>query len=98
MPPKNTDQPVSAKTQSASKSTAGGSHQNGKPSTTGQQDFNGKGPATAIAQSLRTALAQKSTLLTKSKPEGIQISRSKHWKFISSYHGPYSTFAKRAKI
>lgn len=26
-------------------------------------------------------------LLTK-KPEGIQISRSKHWKFISSYHGP----------
>jgi hypothetical protein len=33
------------------------------------------------------AVAQR-MILTK-KPEGIQISRSKHWKFISSYHGPY---------
>jgi len=37
--------------------------------------------------SLSTNVAQQRALLTK-KPEGIQISRSKHWKFISSYHGP----------
>jgi hypothetical protein len=37
-----------------------------------------------------TAAAQR-IILTK-KPEGIQISRSKHWKFISSYHGPYYLF------
>jgi hypothetical protein len=36
---------------------------------------------------LATTVAQQRMLLTK-KPEGIQISRSKHWKFISSYHGP----------
>lgn len=40
------------------------------------------------AITLATSIAQKRGLLTK-KPEGIQISRSKHWKFISSYHGPY---------
>ena len=33
-------------------------------------------------------VAAQRALLSK-KPEGIQISRSKHWKFISSYHGPY---------
>jgi hypothetical protein len=35
-----------------------------------------------------TTAAHQRALLAK-KPEGIQISRSKHWKFISSYHGPY---------
>ena len=40
------------------------------------------------AITLATNIAQQRGLLTK-KPEGIQISRSKHWKFISSYHGPY---------
>ena len=42
---------------------------------------NGKALASSTAASQRI-------ILTK-KPEGIQISRSKHWKFISSYHGPY---------
>ena len=42
----------------------------------------------AALTTLATNIAQQRALLTK-KPEGIQISRSKHWKFISSYHGPY---------
>jgi hypothetical protein len=46
------------------------------------------GLKTLAATTLATNVAQQKALLTK-KPEGIQISRSKHWKFISSYHGPY---------
>jgi hypothetical protein len=40
------------------------------------------------------AAAAQRIILTK-KPEGIQISRSKHWKFISSYHGPFYLFQQR---
>jgi hypothetical protein len=46
------------------------------------------GLKTLATTTLATNIAQQKALLTK-KPEGIQISRSKHWKFISSYHGPY---------
>jgi hypothetical protein len=42
---------------------------------------------TLATTTLATNVTQQRALLTK-KPEGIQISRSKHWKFISSYHGP----------
>jgi len=44
-------------------------------------------PKHLTSANLATTVAQQRVLLTK-KPEGIQISRSKHWKFISSYHGP----------
>jgi hypothetical protein len=46
------------------------------------------GLKTLAAGALATNIAAQQVLLTK-KPEGIHISRSKHWKFISSYHGPY---------
>jgi hypothetical protein len=49
------------------------------------------GLKTLATSTLATNVAQQRALLTK-KPEGIQISRSKHWKFISSYHGPYHFF------
>ena len=39
-------------------------------------------------QAIASTISQRRSFLTI-KPEGIQISRSKHWKFISSYHGPY---------
>jgi hypothetical protein len=75
------------------------SSQNGKTKTSGVAK-----PATTtdvvqvpktvkqLAEALATTIAQQRTLLTK-KPEGIQISRSKHWKFISSYHGPCVSFS-----
>lgn len=44
-------------------------------------------------QGNRITAAQR-IILTK-KAEGIQISRSKHWKFISSYHGPFYLFQQR---
>jgi hypothetical protein len=44
-------------------------------------------------QANRITAAQR-IILTK-KAEGIQISRSKHWKFISSYHGPFYLFQQR---
>ena len=50
------------------------------------------GLKTLATSTLATNVAQQRALLTK-KPEGIQISRSKHWKFISSYHGPYILLA-----
>lgn len=45
------------------------------------------GSKTLATTTFATNAAQQRAFLTK-KPEGIQISRSKHWKFISSYHGP----------
>jgi hypothetical protein len=45
------------------------------------------GLKTLATTTFATNASQQRSLLTK-KPEGIQISRSKHWKFISSYHGP----------
>ena len=45
------------------------------------------GLKTLATTTFATNAAQQRALLTK-RPEGIQISRSKHWKFISSYHGP----------
>ena len=83
---------VAAKTDSALQ------NQNGKSKTNGVVT-NAASTATDIARIPKTVktvatatlaphIVQQRALLTK-KPEGIQISRSKHWKFISSYHGPY---------
>ena len=45
------------------------------------------GLKTLATTTFGTNVARQRALVTK-RPEGIHISRSKHWKFISSYHGP----------
>jgi hypothetical protein len=83
-----------AKTESASQNQNGKSKSNGAASAGSTLEIARvpKGVKTVATGTLAANIAQQRALLTK-KPEGIQISRSKHWKFISSYHGPYHPIA-----
>jgi len=85
----------SSNTQAESKRTTGSTTQSEKSKNNTSTDVGSAKDGFRISPGLKTLatttfatnVAQQRALLTK-KPEGIQISRSKHWKFISSYHGP----------
>jgi hypothetical protein len=85
----------SSKTQIEPKATTGSTTQSEKSKNSTSTDIGSAKDGFRISPGLKTLatttfatnVAQQRALLTK-KPEGIQISRSKHWKFISSYHGP----------
>jgi hypothetical protein len=87
---------VAAKTESASQSQNGKSKSNGAANAGSTLEIarvpKGVKTVPVATGALAANIAQQRALLTK-KPEGIQISRSKHWKFISSYHGPYHPIA-----
>jgi hypothetical protein len=86
---------VSSETQVESKTTTGSTTQSEKSKNNAPKHIGSAkdgvraspGSKTLATTTFATNVAQQRALLTK-KPEGIQISRSKHWKFISSYHGP----------